>query len=82
MHAWQVNTGLCDASRARSVRCCQQKLTGSLHASCHADTLTARGLACARFMAEVGAAEQVPLSAGGLSDTVVAQRRADALARF
>ena len=38
--------------------------------------------ACARFMAEVGAAEQVPLSAGGLSDSLVAQRRADALARF
>ena len=39
-------------------------------------------ISCARFMAEVGAAEQVPLSAGGLPDSVVAQRRADVLARF
>ena len=39
-------------------------------------------IACTRFMAEVGAAEQVPLSMGGLSDSVVAQRRAGLLAKF
>jgi hypothetical protein len=33
-------------------------------------------------MAEVGAAEQMPLSAGGLSDAEVAARRAAVLARF